>query len=140
MAVEGFDPDGAFATVEQLQVYWRALSDDEKTRAELLLSAASDYLRALLPEGWQDDDVICANLWWITCNLVMRKMANGACALPLTQVSQTAGSYTAMATIADGAGNWYLRADEKEILGVGTCGVYTAAMEAMPRVNVCWVV
>lgn len=127
-----FDPDKPFATACDLQAAWRPLKPDEFARAEKLLSYAERRIRAMLPAGWQDDPSITSNLEMVTVESVRRQMASSACGLPVTQVSQAGGGYTASATLQNPAGDWYLKADEKEALGIGGCQVFSVVMGAVP--------
>ena len=125
----GFDPAAPFATVDDLEAAWRPLKDDERKRADKLLDYAEKRIRAMLPDGWQDDESITSNLEMVTVESVRRQMASAACGIPATQISQGAGGFTASATLQNPSGDWYLKSDEKDALGIGSCVVMTARME-----------
>lgn len=123
----GFDPQAPFATVDDLEAAWRPLAEAERARAAKLLEYAERRIRAMLPEGWDERPGIAANLEPVTVESVRRQMAAGS--VPVTQMSQGAGSYTASLQLANPAGDWYLKADEKELLGIGCCSISFASME-----------
>lgn len=122
-----FDHNAPFATVEDLEAAWRPLGDAERARAAKLLGYAEGRIRAQLPDGWWESPGITSNLEMVTVESVRRQMAAGS--VPVTQMSQGAGSYTASVQLANPAGDWYLKADEKELLGIGVCSISFAAME-----------
>lgn len=125
--MEGFDPAVPFASVDDLEAAWRPLSEAERARAEKLLDYAERRIRAMLPQGWEERPGTVANLEPVTVESVRRQMAAGG--VPVTQMSQGAGGYTASVQYANPAGDWYLKADEKELLGIGGCSISFAAME-----------
>lgn len=124
-----FDRSAAFATVDDLEAAWRALDDAERSRAAKLLDYAERRIRAMLPPSWWEDESITSNLEPVTVESVRRQMASQTGGLPVSQVSQTGGAYTASATFANPAGDWYLKADEKDVLGIGGCVVVAVGME-----------
>lgn len=121
-----FDPNGPFATVEDLEAAWRPLEGDERKRAEKLLGWAEGRLRALLPPGWESDRGITSNLEMVTVESVRRQMSGPA--IPATQMSQGAGSYNVSVQLANPSGDWYLTGAEKELLGIGGCVVVSVGM------------
>lgn len=124
--MSSFDPKAPFASAEDLEAAWRPLSDEERARAAKLIEYAERRIRALLPPGWEGDAGTTANLEMVTVESVRRQMA--APALPATQMSQGAGSYTASVQLANPSGDWYLTGAEKDLLGIGGCAVFSVGM------------
>ena len=122
-----FDRNAPFATVEDLEAAWRPLDGAERGRAAKLIGYAEGRIRAQLPDGWWESLSITSNLEMVTVESVRRQMAAGS--VSVTQMSQGAGSYPASVQLANPAGDWYLKADEKELLGIGVCSISFAAME-----------
>ncbi len=122
-----------FATAEDLAERWRPLSDAEKPRADALLSDASYALAALMPEGWEGDPSVTADLLrMVCCNVVKREMQPnplGVDAPAMSQVSQTAGSFSVNATLANPTGDIYLTDTEKKLLHVGEARCYSVVAE-----------
>jgi hypothetical protein len=125
-----FDPTAPFATVDDLEAAWRVLSDAERARAKKLIEYATARIRAMLPTGWESMTDVVANLEAVTVAAVQRQMAPGVGSLPVSQISQAAGGYTASATFEGAAGAFYLRQDEKDALRIGGCVVASVGMEA----------
>ncbi|KFI50017.1 Gp19/Gp15/Gp42 family protein [Bifidobacterium biavatii] len=119
------DPDQPFATTEDLEARWHALTEEERVRAEALLDDASDLIRSTCPRWEQASD---ATLKRITCMVVKRAMQAGPDLDGVTQATQTAGSYSESRSYSNPAGDLYLKADEKEALGgSGTSWSYDMA-------------
>ena len=51
----------AYATVPELESFWRELTNDEETRAAYLLVLASDYLRQVAINNGKDLDQMLAD-------------------------------------------------------------------------------
>jgi hypothetical protein len=113
-----FEP---FASVEDLEVRWRELSDTEKRTAAELLLDASAYLRQLDPSidariarGHLQRRVVTS----VVCDMVKRALMStdtGA----ITQQSETVGVFSASATYFNPSGDMYLTKTEKRLLGLG---------------------
>ena len=112
---------GAFAGPSDLEARWRPLSASERARAEVLLSDASGILTAELSEAGReidpDDDALASNLRSVCCSMVKRVMAGGDGG-DYTQASVTAGSFSQQYTFANPAGDMYLTAQERRLLGI----------------------
>lgn len=113
----------AFATTDELQKRWRALSDIEKDRAETLLLDASAIIATMCARSGIDiddtDELQALNLKAISCEMVKRAMLSPVDQAPMSQFSQTAGSYTESGTFVNPTGDLYLTANEKKRLGIG---------------------
>lgn len=111
----------AFATVDDLQNRWRALKPAELEKAQTLLEDAAAFLRAefkLCGKTIDDEDELLAvNLKVISCAMVKRIMANNFDS-DITQTSITAGSFSQQMTFANPTGDFYLRDQERRLLGI----------------------
>lgn len=107
-----------FATVEDLEAFWRPLTATEQTRATELLGYAS----ALIRTEWPDiDDRIAegkldpALAKFVALSMVKRVLTAGDME-GVSWSSQTAGPYTTSATYKNPMGNLYLTGDERRLL------------------------
>lgn len=118
----------AYATVEDLQARWRALTEEETTRANTLLLDASVHLKTLLnrrySEDYTPDELMSENLKMVCCAIVMRSMNVRTGFFGMSQVSTTAGSYSQSYTPINSSGDMRLTAEELKLLGLkgAKCG------------------
>ena len=112
-----------FATITDLQSRWRALSDIEKTRAETLLIDASVIIATMCAQSSitidTTDELQTMTLEAITCEMVKRAMLSPIDKAPMSNYSQTAGSYSESGTFVNPTGDLYLTSSEKKRLGIG---------------------
>lgn len=112
-----------FATITELQSRWRALSDIEKTRAETLLMDASVIIATMCAQSSitidTTDELQTMTLEAITCEMVKRAMLSPIDQAPMSNYSQTAGSYSESGTFVNPTGDLYLTSSEKKRLGIG---------------------
>lgn len=111
-----------FADVNDLESRWRVLDESEKERAGVLLNDASAYLFALLDYSDipvdTENEIQKSNLKMVCCAMVRRIMGIDEKLFGVTQFSQTAGSFTEMATASNPSGDMYLTNSEKLLLGL----------------------
>lgn len=112
-----------FATVDNLQTRWKTLSDIEKSRAEALLMDASVIVLTMCAKHGVEidsgDELQAMNLERIVCEMVKRAMLSPVDQAPMTQFSQTAGSYSESGTYANPTGDLYMTSKDKKSLGIG---------------------
>lgn len=112
-----------FATITELQSRWRALSDIEKPRAETLLMDASVIIATMCAQSSitidTTDELQTMTLEAITCEMVKRAMLSPIDQAPMSNYSQTAGSYSESGTFVNPTGDLYLTSSEKKRLGIG---------------------
>lgn len=113
------DEPESFATVEQLESGWHALTESERTRAEELLADVSDHIRIVSPIWQRLQQEHPRTLKRITCDVVRRIMLSDDSMPGVTQRTDTTGPFTNSLTFANPTGDLYLRDSEKRILGVG---------------------
>lgn len=112
-----------FATVTDLEGWWRPLSDSEKTRAGKLLAGASARIRVEAP--WIDarivgdppalDPIIVEQ---IVCDMVKRAMQSAIDQPAMTNYQTMAGPFSQSGTFANPSGDLYLTKNEKRLLGI----------------------
>lgn len=113
--------DAPSATVDQLESGWRALSQEERERAQTLLERASRIIQADCP-GWRRAETRTPGLFAdICCDMVKRAMTAGTLGAPegVSQMNSTTGPFTEGYTFANPMGNLYLLDSEKRRLGNG---------------------
>lgn len=110
-------PTPPFATVDDLAARWHALTDEEETRAKVLLEDAADVIMTQCPH-WAEASP--ATLKRIVCAMVKRAMSapdyGGA---DVTQASQSVGQVSIGLTYSNPNGSLFLYKDEKKALGCG---------------------
>lgn len=116
----------AFATVEQLQEYWRTLSSAEQNRAEVLLDLTSDRLR-LIAEGFDidiDAKIAASTSYasvarWVTMESVKRAISTPTDQPPVESWQQTAGPYSENYKYSNPSGDLWFKKSELSALGLG---------------------
>jgi hypothetical protein len=123
----------AYANFSDLEVRFRALTDVEQARAEVLLEDASVMLDSeLTRHGKTADDVSKTALTAVCCAMVKRVIANGFDG-DYTQMSRTAGSFNEQFTFANPSGDMYIRDAERLMLGLTKRPV--RAWSVMPKIG-----
>lgn len=112
-----------FADTDDLEKFWRSLTEAEKPRAEYLLELASDYLRQEALNGRKNlDDMLASGkiientLKQIVMEAVKRAMLTPVDQKPVNQMSQTAGPYAETLVFANPAGDIWFKEKELKIL------------------------
>lgn len=108
------DAGGAFATTDDLEARWHALTSEERRRASTLLADASDLIRSTCPNWGKANEI---TLQRVCCAVVKRAMLASDDVAGVTQHSQTAGAYSESFSYSNPDGDLYLTGSEKESLG-----------------------
>lgn len=109
------DETTAFAQVSDLEDRWHTLTEAEKTKANALLSDATQLIKDMVPK-WAD--IATATLKAIVCAMVKRAMLNDDGGI--TTQSQTTGPFSESFTYANPSGDLYLTKSEKQRLRGGS--------------------
>lgn len=120
-----------FATVDELQAFWKPLTVSEQERAESLLHLASSYLRQIANNNKIDiddrihgdpDGIYGENVSMVVMSAVQRSMAAPAEMAPdANSFSQSASPYSeAMSFSGDVSTNLYFKQKELALLGFGS--------------------
>lgn len=118
-----------FATVDDLEKFWRVLTPDEQTRAEYLLSLASNQLRQIamnsgknLDQMIADGQVMEDSVKLVVMEAVKRAMLTPVDAPPVNSMSQsqTAGPYAESSTYTytNPSGDLWFKKSELSSIGI----------------------
>lgn len=108
-----------FATVADLEAFWRPLTDTEKTRATSLLKLASDRLRMIgvrmgvdVDARKADSEAYGSTLSWVVMEATKRAMLTPIDGAPVDTFSQTAGPYSENYKFSNPSGDlWYKKSE-----------------------------
>lgn len=117
-----------YATTDDLEKRWRPLTDDEKAKADILLSDASDFIRTQAPDI---ESVSSGTLRRIACDVVKRQMIQDAQA-GMTSHTESVGSVsetTAYAQPSTGVGGMWLTDEDKLALGITGTRMFSIGLE-----------
>lgn len=107
----------AYATVDDLQLRWRDLSEQERERAAALLDDAAVLLDGELAAFDLQPDGLLKQLKAVSCSMVLRVMMSGDYA-GYSSVSRTAGSFNEQVSLANPSADMYLTSAERRRLGI----------------------
>lgn len=104
-----------YATIDQVEVGYRALTDTEKGKCEALLEEAAVMIDAIAPNARSNAKQI------VSCRMVRRALVSADdTMMGATQGSVSALGYTQSWTMGNGsAGELYISRAEKAMLGAG---------------------
>lgn len=116
----------AYATADDLEAYWRAMTDEEKAKAETLLGYASVMVRARCGD---DPDADAAK--FVACDMAKTAMQSASDLGPITQMTMTGGPYSRTLQYANPSGDLYWKSQYDALLGLtgtalGSIGARTA--------------
>ena len=114
-----------YATVEDIKILWRALSQTEEERANALLPIVSARLRTEAKNVGKDLDAMIEadeNLLYVakqvTVDVVARALMTSTNSEPMTQFSQSAMGYTVSGTYLVAGGGLFIKKSELANLGL----------------------
>ena len=114
-----------YATLADVNTLWRRMTDLEKERAEALLQIVSAALRTEAQKVGKDLDVMIAAspdlalvAKSVTVDVVARTLMTSTDQEPMTQMSQSAGGYTASGTFLVPGGGLFIKKSELARLGL----------------------
>lgn len=113
----------SLVTVEELEAFWRTLTETEKTRAETLLLVASNRLRGMAEKIGIDLDAKIAaseiyksNVQYVIMESVKRALVTPIDQTPVNSQQITAGPYSENITFTNPSGDlWFKKSDLAEI-------------------------
>ena len=115
----------SYATVQDLETYWKPLSETEETRAADLLGLASSRLRLYADSAGVDLDAKAAAnedyanaLKWVVMEAVKRAMSTPIDTPPVDSWSQTAGPYSENYKFTNPSGDLWFKKAELKTLGI----------------------
>lgn len=122
----------AYATLDDLTALWRPMTSEEQARAAPLLEVVSASLRVEADKVGKDLDAMVAASTdlaevakSVTVDVVARTLMTSTDQEPMTQMSQTAGPYSASGTFLVPGGGLFIKRSELARLGLRRqkCGV-----------------
>ena len=126
----------AFATIEQLEAFWRPLTADESTRATSLLELSSNRLRLQAKslnvnlDTEAEDEVFASVLQSVVLESVKRAMQAPQAlqdSPAVSQWSQTAGPYSENYRFANPTGDLWFKKAELKSLGLGSQRIWNVS-------------
>ena len=115
----------AFATVDDLTALWRPMTAEEQVRAAVLLEVVSASLRAEADRVGRDLDKMVEENYnleqvakSVTVDIVARTLMTSTDQEPMTQLSQTAGPFSATAQFLVPGGGLFIKRSELARLGL----------------------
>lgn len=128
---EPITPSGtSYATVEELEAYWRPLTEAEQARANTLIAIASARLRVYasrkgvaLDDKFDDDEDYAATVKWVVMEAVKRAIATPVDTPPVDNYSQSAGPYSENYRFTNPSGDLWFK--KSELLSIGLAGLQT---------------
>lgn len=119
------ETDRTYATLTDITVLWRRMTDEETLRAEALLPIVSAQLRTEAARAGRDLDAMIAAApdlalvaRSVTVDVVARTLMTSTNQEPMTQMSQSAGGYTASGTFLVPGGGLFIKKSELARLGL----------------------
>lgn len=114
-----------FATLDDITKLWRPLTAEEQTRAEALLTVVSDSLRhealkvgKCLDLMLMDSEIMQSIAKSVTVDVVARTLMTSTNHEPMTQMTQSAGGYSATGTFLVPGGGLFIKKSELARLGL----------------------
>jgi len=114
-----------FATAVQLQAYWRPLTASETSRANIMLTLASNRLRVIaedvsinLDTKKDASEAYASTLQWVTMEAVKRALQTPTDQPPVETWAQTAGPYSENYKYTNPSGDLWFKKTELSALGI----------------------
>lgn len=113
-----------FATVEDMTLLWREMTEPEQRRAQALLVLVSDSLREEAHRVGKSIDTMMCDPYYesvvksVTVDVVARTLMTSTDQEPMTQFSQTAGPYSMSGTFLTPGGGLFIKRSELARLGL----------------------
>lgn len=114
-----------FATVEQLEAFWRPLTDAEQERAQMLLELASNRLRLIgenvgvdVDQRVADSAAYASGAQWVVMEAVKRAMLMPTDQPPVDSFQQVAGPYSENYKYTNPSGDLWFKKSELAQLGL----------------------
>ena len=111
-----------YATIQDIETYWRPLTEDEQTIAETLIADCSSKIRIRAKKSNKDFDALIAedeDLQNVTKSIVSKVVINAmkvTDSIPMTQFSESVGGYSISGSPYNPSGSLFIsRADWKEL-------------------------
>ncbi len=114
-----------FATLDDIEQLWRSMTPEEAARAEALLPIVCSSLRTEATKVGKDLDTMVAKdadlaavAKSVTVDVVARTLMTATDGEPMTQMTQSAGGYSASGTFLVPGGGLFIKRSELARLGL----------------------
>lgn len=114
-----------FATLEQLEAFWKDIAEADEGRAELLLELASNRLRVIgedvnvdVDARVADSEAYSTTVRWVVMEAVKRALLTPTDQPPVDTYSQTAGPYSENYKYTNPSGDLWFKKSELNALGL----------------------
>lgn len=114
-----------FATLEQLELFWKDVPEGDEPRAEFLLELASNRLRMIGEDVGVDvdaraaaSDAYTSTLQWVVMEAVKRAMLTPTDLPPVDTFQQTAGPYSENIKYSNPSGDLWFKKSELNSLSL----------------------
>lgn len=114
-----------FATLDDMSTLWRTMTADEQTRAAALLTVVSESLRYEAMKVGKNldamiavDPPLAAVAKSVTVDVVARMLMTSTNHEPMSQMTQSAGGYSATGTFLVPGGGLFIKKSELARLGL----------------------
>ena len=114
-----------FATIDDITALWRPMTPEETKRAEALLPVVSSILRNEAEKVGKNLDAMISNILGftevlksVTVDVVARAIMTSTDQEPMTQISESAGGYSASGTFLVPGGGLFIKRSELARLGL----------------------
>lgn len=117
-----------FASVGDLELFWRPLTSEEEPRAELYLSSASAIVRARVSdvdERIGSGELSADLVKFVVLQMVKRALMSADDGVGVVQEQHTAGPFNYQRSFSNPQGNLYLSKSELLMFGVGVQKAFT---------------
>lgn len=111
--------ENSFATIAELEAFWRTLTATENTRATVLLPMASDRLRLIaedldidIDQRSTDSRPYRSTLQWVVMEAVKRAIATPTDTPPVDTYQQAAGPYSENYKFTNPSGDLWFKKSE----------------------------
>ena len=123
----------SYATVDDLEDFWRPLSEAEQARATVLLALASSRLRLYgkkvgvdVDAQVQDDPDYAQTVQWVVMEATKRALSTPVDTPPVDSFQQTAGPYSENYRFTNPSGDLWFKKAELASLGIAGNQVATS--------------
>lgn len=114
-----------FASIEQLEAFWKDLSDTDEPRATVLLELASNRLRLIGEDVAVDVDArvsaseaYASTISWVVMEAVKRALLTPTDQQPVDTFQQTAGPYSENYKYTNPSGDLWFKKSELSVIGL----------------------
>lgn len=114
-----------FATLEQLEAFWKDVADDDEGRATVLLELASNRLRLIgedidvdVDARTEESEAYATTIRWVVMEAVKRAMLTPTDQAPVDTFTQTAGPYSENYKYTNPSGDLWFKKSELSSLGL----------------------